>query len=440
MRRLALQLPTALQYDSSGKVVLFHEGGVSQLLNLDDTLSVKGLRFPPHSPARIWALVDSNDRLIEPAPIFRTRGPFFVVESTSPRQPHLKWPKKVPSRRFYMKTWTFSEVIKAYVTLPSRGSQPHVLFSRPFLGLLSTGPYTLHQLWYLYNTYGASPRALSSDSDEPAAYRDRVIEEVQRIRSDDLLHTVQSSESDESSHFIMAIEPSPGSRNACEKRFISRHVFEMLWERHIRHQVFELHFYYDLLQRSPNTSSSAGWIFESRMHQLLRQGDTIPLFPVHGRVVRANFVFDDYAASDKTKDLQLPESEEHFLDEGTHPRVGRYYRPRVAKFSTIDALFFVQPPDEPSPILLTLQFTRSEEHNVKEGGLCKPDQLDLHTDTRWYLVVVTPEGIQPAITIPKILFGDEGSKAKKGKTLDRLIQVFHSPISMEKLFPRKKYG
>ena len=423
--------------------MLFHEGGVSQFLNLDDTLSFAGLRFRPHSLARIWALVDSNNRLIEPAPIFRMRGPFFVVEATSPRQPRIEWTKKVCSRRFYMKTWTFSEVIKAYVTPPLWVHKSHIFYSRPFTGLSSTGPYTSRQLWHLYHTYGASPRALSSDSREPDVYRDRVTGEVGRIRPDALRHTLQSPESDDSSHFIMAIEPSPRSRNACEKRFISQHVFEMLWERHIKHQVFELQFYYNVFQGSPNTSSSAGWIFESRMHELLRQGGTISLFPVCGHVAKSNIIFDDYTASNEKKNhkvFHLPKSEEHFLDKGTHLCVGQYYRPRVANFATIDALFPIHSPDESSPILLTLQFTRAKEHDVKESGLCKIDQLDLspYTEIHRYFVVVTPEEVQPQITIPKTLFGDEGTKVKKGKSLEKLFQVFHYPISMGQLFPRKQ--
>ena len=121
MRRLSLRLPTVLQYDSS-KVVLFHEGGVSQFRYLEDILSVAGLRPPPHSSGRIWALVDSNNHLTEPAPIFRMRGPFFVVEATPPCQSRLKWANKVNFTRFYMKQWAFPEVLQAYAVPPPGGS------------------------------------------------------------------------------------------------------------------------------------------------------------------------------------------------------------------------------------------------------------------------------------------------------------------------------
>ena len=60
---------------------------------------------------RIWALVDSNRDVQEPASIFR-RGPFFVVQAASPRPMRRDWTKGIQSEDFYMKPWTFSEVLQ----------------------------------------------------------------------------------------------------------------------------------------------------------------------------------------------------------------------------------------------------------------------------------------------------------------------------------------
>ena len=119
MKRLSLKLPTALQV-GNGYAILFHDGGTSQFASVTEAIYYIRLRFDDPS-SRIWALVDSNNDLLEPAPIFRVRGPFFVIEAAS-RWNSFEWAKKVYRRHFYMKTWTFSEVLQAYVT-PAQGSQ-----------------------------------------------------------------------------------------------------------------------------------------------------------------------------------------------------------------------------------------------------------------------------------------------------------------------------
>jgi len=119
MKRLSLKLPTALQVEN-GYAILFHDGGTSIFTSVTEAVGYIGLRFKDPS-SRIWALVDSNNDVLRPAPIFRRRGPFFVIGVAS-RQNHFEWAKKVYRRHFYMKTWAFSEVLQAYVT-PARGSQ-----------------------------------------------------------------------------------------------------------------------------------------------------------------------------------------------------------------------------------------------------------------------------------------------------------------------------
>ena len=112
MRRLALKLPTALQVEEE-HAMLFHDGGTSQFTSLASAVRYMGLEFDDPS-SRIWALVDSSQLLSEPAPIFRASGPFFVVEAAS-RRSCFEWAERVHHRYFYMKTWTFSEVLQVYV-------------------------------------------------------------------------------------------------------------------------------------------------------------------------------------------------------------------------------------------------------------------------------------------------------------------------------------
>lgn len=113
MRRLALGLPTALQVDK-GYAMLFHEGWVSELTQLQNRLPYSVLRSPSTEPCeRIWALIDTSPTLLEPADIFKNSSPFFVVNATShPGQ--LDWLETVDCDRFYMEPWSFTEVVLAY--------------------------------------------------------------------------------------------------------------------------------------------------------------------------------------------------------------------------------------------------------------------------------------------------------------------------------------
>ena len=117
IRRLVLGLPTALQVEG-GYAILFHEHGTSQFRHLDNA-AIHMKLTTPSSPDKIWALVDSNQVLAEPAPTFRMGNPFFVVFAASPREERLGWTKKVNSRYFCMKPWTLSEVLQSYVNPPS---------------------------------------------------------------------------------------------------------------------------------------------------------------------------------------------------------------------------------------------------------------------------------------------------------------------------------
>ena len=128
LHRLALRLPTALQVKNS-YAILFHEGGVSEFADLDNHLIYGALKPPPGGDPRrkVWALVNTNKFLSDPADIFKDHGTFFVVNVTSPHPEHLEWLSQIDYEDFYMKPWSLSEIIQAYVDLASGGSQ-HLRF------------------------------------------------------------------------------------------------------------------------------------------------------------------------------------------------------------------------------------------------------------------------------------------------------------------------
>jgi hypothetical protein len=140
-----LGLPTALQLDPH-YALLFYKDGVYQFtgLELDE---VYGSLMSP-GPGRIWALIDSNQDLVEPTGVFSTGRPFFVVEAANPRPARLQWLKRLNSQDFYMKRWSFSEVLQAYVDFYISAHITHVsavvrsLGTQPPTQKMNSGTYT----------------------------------------------------------------------------------------------------------------------------------------------------------------------------------------------------------------------------------------------------------------------------------------------------------
>ena len=81
--RLAHKLPTALQTEPN-RALLFYEKGVKEFTQLNLPAHFSPLESRDDPQGRVWALVDSNGGLQEPAMVFQ-RGPFFVVQTSSPR-------------------------------------------------------------------------------------------------------------------------------------------------------------------------------------------------------------------------------------------------------------------------------------------------------------------------------------------------------------------
>ena len=64
------------------------------------------------SQNRIWALVDSGQDVHQPALVFQQTA-FFVVEASSPCPARHEWTDRIGPKFFYMKLWSFSEVLQA---------------------------------------------------------------------------------------------------------------------------------------------------------------------------------------------------------------------------------------------------------------------------------------------------------------------------------------
>lgn len=108
LRRLALKLPTALQ-TKPNCALLFYEHGVKEFTEI--RASCYNQLASGDLLGRIWALVGSNQELHEPTSIFR-KGPFFVIQTSSPHPTSCKWIWNVTHEAFYMKPWSFAEVLQ----------------------------------------------------------------------------------------------------------------------------------------------------------------------------------------------------------------------------------------------------------------------------------------------------------------------------------------
>ena len=279
----------------------------------------------------------------------------------------------------------------------------------------------------------SSPRELAAYASAPDDYEALVIEGVMGINPSHLQRIFISPHLDDSSHLVLVVGPSLGRRDMLEKRIASRRVFEILWEKHLKYRTSDMAYCYDLFRASSTLARGAGWVFELRMHQLLRRRQTICLFPItRTNPGSVNFIYKGYTR-ENPMDLRLPGSDQYSLSEGAGSFVGnRYHRLEAAKFPTISSLLLVQPPGGLPLILLMFRIIQDPgEYDVNEEDLRRTDHLHLPPATRKYYVVVTPREIEPTINVPREYSGGGSGTAPLS---DGLFQVFNHPVPMHTLF------
>ena len=299
------------------------------------------------------------------------------------------------------------------------------LSSRPLLE--GKRHYTERYLWDLYNMFGSSPREFHRYTSNPVAYEDLVIDQIKTIEPDDLRYV---SYNPKSTHCrIFTVWPSPTNRDMFEKRIVSRFTFELLWDHLLKYRISDIQHFYYRFQKSPTMAACAGWIFEHRVHQLLRRQPEIQLVPVvQDKLGSDDCIYKDYQW-ENPMDLWLPGSAERPFNE-----VGRFRENRYCHFDSpgADSILLVYPPDGLPQILLIFVVTYSTEtHDVSEDILRKIDSYRLPPDARRYYVVVTPRGNWPKIQVPKAYFGGEG----RMKLPDEELRVFNYPVGDHVLFP-----
>ena len=202
---------------------------------------------------------------------------------------------------------------------------------------------------------------------------------MEEIQPGDFLYALHSPDYNGPSHLIMHMEPSPTSRFRYQKTIASQDVLELLWDRHLKDSVAEVHHLYSALKGSSVTTNAAGGIIELRMHWLLRQGCFFVLFSFgHNRTTQKFDAYGNYTSKEE-ESLECPGLfgifKGDWLDEGVQPQVDRYYRLKVSSLLTINSLLLIHPRIEPLPTLFMFRFTGEEECDVKDADLEKIERL-----------------------------------------------------------------
>jgi hypothetical protein len=296
------------------------------------------------------------------------------------------------------------------------------------------------ELWYLHERYGASLRDLFVFANNPRRYHERVVSEIKKLSPSGLTELLKSADgSTDDSHYVMSTGPLPTDRTRAERRIASPYILEKCCELVLRNRVEEISELFNMLKNEQAGSAAAGVVFEYRAHQFLQEGRAIDLFPILGRITTQgeNVIYDDYTATDNEADgkrLALLKSKSLvFTDEiGGALEVNTYYRPRGANLPAFDSWLLLQPTPEKSPILLTFQIALDvERYDAKRSGLDKVNELRVPGGAWKCLVVLTPTGVKPKITVTRDYLTDE---FLDGRHPNVAFPVFHYQISDDTLF------
>ena len=272
-------------------------------------------------------------------------------------------------------------------------------------------------------------------ANQPDEYEDKLLQKIEAILSNMLSVILLNPEH---SHYIVVTEPQPDHLYRPARRIASDYVFKLLWEKQIKSRIQVMADVYYAFSTVSSFASAAGWVFKHRIHQLLGAGREIKIYPVRGHIAQVNVVYNDYAATKNRNDplhFTLVGSGESTLpDPQTAPLAENvYYRPKSGDFPGIDSWFLHENGDK-TPIILIFQITQAKtDHDVTVDGLGEMDSLKLPQNffnARWIYVVITPDGVEPNITVPINYFKSIGID----HPLPDAFEVYHYPVIINQFF------
>ena len=283
-----------------------------------------------------------------------------------------------------------------------------------------------NELSNLYHKYGASTGNLFNF--QPDSYEQVVNEEIDKLSPDDLTKLLKGIENNTiQSHYLISTGPLPTNRAMPERKAASKYILGKILNQVYPNQIDRIKIVYNALLLNLSTAGAAGMIYEHQVHYLLQEGGVINLLPIHYDPVDRgiNVIYKDYSATGSAKiRVVLPKSKElRFIDPPTSLKLYTYYVPQSRNFPTFDSLLLVQPNPQEPPILLIFQMTVGDEHDAKKTGLDMVDKMVAGVrDIKKYLVIVTPEGMRPKITVPRMHLTEE---LLDGRNPDDVLPVYH---------------
>ena len=280
-------------------------------------------------------------------------------------------------------------------------------------------------------------------ADRPDAYRREVLSEICELSPERLNNLLRSANNAIEGPLLVSTGPSPRDRTKPEGAFASQYVLEECCERILKGEVEQMKTMFDMLYEQPDSSTITGMLFEHRAHRFLREGRVLNLFPILASTTPENgsYVYKDYTATQNQRNenqITLPWLKECIVTKETTVtnEFNAYYRPRSANFPAISSWVLHQPKPYGSNTLLTFQMTMDpEKHDVKKVGLDMVDKL-VYGDPRKYLVIFTPRGVEPHITVPTEYLIKFLYYGQYGHDVNKAFPMFHCPIDMFTLFSK----
>ena len=386
--RLQAQLPTIYQSRAS-HLYYFADDGV-YLIKLIPSLISTNFKSQFHKST--WCLIDSNQSL-DVVPVFIQDQDLFIVQASSPRPHCYAWIDKAtgPVYWYFMKPWTFPELLVGYVT--------YLLISEPFVTplsrMLQRKVCSEAQIEFFATRYGTSPRLVYANASRLSGYETSLLRKMVNITYEGVATLFrESSQLDlggHVSHQLVTIFPG-ATRSAFQSTFPTRYIYEKILGHLSTHKLEAAALLYDIFVQRPITSAPAGFILEDAVNDIFPRGGEWSLVPM----MKSNCMGKKYT---HWKDPNGPITPQYLhlgypghhiaIDTTRHPvgtvyvalplkiflpgapalqLVDGYYRPSSHSQETFDA-FIYESASKTATILQVTTVTTGKAHTVKKEGV-----------------------------------------------------------------------
>ncbi|KAK7470969.1 hypothetical protein VKT23_002383 [Stygiomarasmius scandens] len=354
-QRLMESKPTFLQ-NTHGEAVFFCSSGAYRVQLTERPVWATKLKEE-------MLLLDSNVEVQSPANFWR-RTPVPIVEAASPRSERIEWAEKMASKQWYMRPMSLKEFLAAS-TLQSQKVDESALK-------------------FFYATYGPNARNAyhrcrgQTGLDSHHLF---IQDKIRGFTSEQLRSVFKEAtdtKNDSVSHHIMLITAGP-TRTRYRSGFITRHIFQLARERYENDKDCRIIDLFSLFNSQETTRASAGYIFEDTIHRILKKGICLQARKMRDTTGPKNNIYKtnldhpvQWLVVGSTVQLSLrsappsgPLPFSVFEGHDNELQRGVYCQPKSPNNATFDAYFW----NEAQRIIWMLQFTVSDEHDVKQSGV-----------------------------------------------------------------------